>query len=252
MSRPAEATRIHTQLLRCTLEVDGARAWWQHVDRPRSTPPIQQAFADYWFGAKSLARTEVLVANFRARFDAYPEALDVLHRWRDMDPAVRILVCHWHLQLSDPLYRAFTGSFLVERRESHPEVTHGLVVSWVAEQATGRWSLTTCIQFASKLLSSARSAGLVQGTRDPRSLVTPRVPDEALAYLMYLLRGVDFAGTLVDNPYTASVGLDRALLEERLRGLPALDFRRQGEILDFGWAYPSLLGWASTVVEAPA
>jgi hypothetical protein len=103
---PAECTEIHTRLLKCALEVEDARAYWA---RAGTGAPVtaKTAFADYWFGARSLARIEVLLANLRARFDAYPEALVVLHAWRDMTPDTRVLVCHWHLQLSDPLYRAF-------------------------------------------------------------------------------------------------------------------------------------------------
>ena len=32
------------------------------------------------------------------------------------DPATRQVICHWHAQLSDPIYRRFTGEFLIERR----------------------------------------------------------------------------------------------------------------------------------------
>ena len=35
----------------------------------------------YSIGARSLAWIEVLPTNLRARFDAVPEALAVLHRW---------------------------------------------------------------------------------------------------------------------------------------------------------------------------
>ena len=128
-----------------------------------------------------------------------------------MDPGTRRLICHWHVQLADPLYRAFTGRFLPERHErSKPDVTRDLAVAWVGEQVERRWTMSTRIQFGSKLLSSAFAAGLVASNRDPRALQYPRVADEALTYLMYLLREVDFAGTLLDNPYTASVGLSRA------------------------------------------
>ncbi|MEQ1506874.1 MAG: DUF1819 domain-containing protein [Myxococcota bacterium] len=251
--RPSENALVHTRLLKCTLEVDSARAWWQRVDPDGPPSKPEEVFEAYWFGAKSLARIEVLVANFRLRFDAYPHALEVLHRWPDMDPATRTLICHWHLQLADPLYRAFAGTYLPERRASHrPELTRDRVVAWVSEHGAARWTMSTRIQFASKLLSSAHTAGLVQGTRDPRPLTLPRVPDDSLAYLMYLLRGVDFQGSLVDNPYVASVGLDDGGLEDRLRGLPSLAFRRQGDLVDFGWTFPGLREWAAATVQQAA
>lgn len=242
---PAETTQVHTKLLKCALEIEDSRAYWRHADPSQESPNAERAFEEYWFGAKSLARIKVLLTNFRSRYADYPESLAVLHDWRHMEPETRTLICHWHLQLADPLYRDFTGSFLPERRDSHrPEVTRDLVVRWVEDQGPGRWTMTTRIQFASKLLSAAYGAGLVASNRDPRPLALPRVPDAALAYLMYLLRSVEFGGTLLDNPYARSVGLDQSFLEDRLRALEGLDYRRQGDLQSFGWAYPTLTDWA--------
>ena len=244
-ARPAEERAVHTRLLKCALEVEDCRAWWRHAV-PGATPEI--AFERWWFGARSLDRIRVLFTNFRARFDAYPSALRVLSRWAEMGPGTRALVCHWHLQLSDPLYRAFTGDYLVARRGMlRPEVTRDLVVDWVGQQGPGRWTTATRIQFASKLLSAAYAAGLVGSNHDPRPLVYPRVDDAALAYLAYLLREVDFDGTLLVNPYFRSVGLEGSGLEERLR--PLIGLRRQGELLEIGWPHPSLEAWAAEGVR---
>jgi hypothetical protein len=181
----------------------------------------------------------------RARYDAYPAALEVLSHWPHMSPETRKVICHWHVQLADPVYRRFTGTFLVERRSGlRPEVTRDLVVGWVGQQNSDRWSTSTRIQFASKLLSSAYSAGFVTANRDPRPLAVPRVPDDALEYFMYLLREVEFEGTLLDNPYLRSCGLEGSILHERLRGLPGLGFGKQGSLVDFGWRYGNLRAWA--------
>jgi len=241
---PSEATEVHTRLLKCALEVEDARAYWSHAGNSKPVT-AQRAFDEYWFGARSLSRIEVLLANMRARFDAYPAALSVLHRWPNMSPDTRRLVCHWHLQLADPLYRVFTGHFLPERRGSaRPKVTRDLVVSWVGDQGAGRWTISTRIQFASKLLSAAFSAGLIISNRDPRLLAIPRIPDDALEYLMYLLREVSFEGTLLDNHYVASVGLLDSSLEDRLANLAGMRFSRQGDLIDFGWRHADLAAWA--------
>ena len=47
--------------------------------------------------------------------------------------------------------------------------------------------------------------------------------------------GVNFAGTLVDNPYFASVGLTGRAVDERLSGLPNLLFRRSGDVVELEW-----------------
>lgn len=249
--RPREQTEVHTRLLKCALEVEDSRAYWAHADG--STIAVaQRAFDEYWFGARSLARIQVLLANMRVRFDAFPTALDVLHRWPHMTPETRRVVCHWHLQLADPLYRSFTGEYLVSRRVgARVEVTRDLVIGWIGREGSERWTMPTRIQFASKLLSAAFSAGLVAANRDPRPVVIPRVPDDALEYLIYLLREVQFDGTLPLNPYVASVGLEGSSLEDRLRGLPGLAFRRQGDLLDYGWQYPDLRAWSDASVGLP-
>ncbi len=242
--RPRETTEPHTRILKCALEIEDSRAYWAHADGSGKAN-AQQAFDEYWFGARSLARIEVLLANMRARFDAFPNALEALHRWPHMSPDARRVICHWHVQLADPIYRAFTGEYLVSRRAGpRVEVTRDLVVSWISQQGPGRWTMATRIQFASKLLSTAFSAGLIATNRDPRPIVTPRVPDDALEYLMYLLREVQFEGTLVQNTYVASVGLEGSLLEERLKALPGLAFRRQGDLVDYGWRYAALRAWS--------
>ncbi|HRE89367.1 MAG TPA: DUF1819 family protein, partial [Myxococcota bacterium] len=213
------------------------------------------AFEHYWFGAKSLPRVEVLLTNMRARFSAFPDALHVLHVWPEMPLESRRLICHWHLQLSDPIYRQFTGDFLPERRDNlRPEVTRDQVVRWVRDldlrtNTAARWTTSTHTQFASKLLSCAFSAGLLTRNRDPRPLASPRVPVPALEYVLYLLRGVTFEGTLLDNPYLRSVGLVGELLDLRLRTLRGLTFRRQGSLIDFAWHHPDLRAWADATLH---
>ncbi len=243
--RPAEVIEVHTRLQKCTLEVENSREYWARVGLGE-TPSAQTVFDQCWFGARSFERTAEILAHLGARFDPYPEALQVLAGWPHMRSDTRRLICHWHLQLSDPLYRAFTGTFLVERRQgARATVTRDLATAWVEAQHPDRWSLTTRIQFASKLLSTAASAGLVDAARDPRPLRYPRVPDATLAYVAYLLRSVDYAGTLLANPYLASVGLEGVDLEDRLRRLEGLSFSRQGDLVDLDWSHPSLTAWAS-------
>ena len=196
-------------------------------------------------GARSLPRIECLLVNLKARFDAFPGALAVLQQWPAMPPDTRRVLCHAHLQLSDPLYRAFTGDYLVARHEATASVTRDLVIAFVTQTGPDRWTLPTRIKFASKLLSAASEAGLLSPHRDPRRLLLPRVPDLALGYILYHLRALRHTGTLLDNPYLRSLGLTGAPLEERLRSLPALRFQRQGDIVDFGWRYPSLTAWAT-------
>ena len=245
-TRSSEATQVHTRILRLALGVEESRSYWEHVDP--SVPPAQRplvAFEQRWFGAKSLERVRFLLSNFVDRYDPFPEALPVLQRWRAMDAAARQVICHWHLQLSDPLYRRFTGKFLLERRTLRdPKVGRDVVLRWVKNEFPDRWAEATCVQFASKLLSAASEAGVVSTKRDPRSLLLPKVPDLALAYLLHLPRGTRFEGTLTENPYLASVGLTEGFLDQRLRALPGITFRRMAHLTEFEWDAPTLTAWA--------
>ncbi len=241
----AETTEVHSRLLRCSLCIDESRAYWAHVDPETPRESAVNAFGESWFGTKSEAWTTELLSNMRVRFDAYPEALGVLAGWRSMTPETRRLICHFHVQLTDPLYREFTGEFLFERRDAlRPEVHRQTVIQWVAEHGPPRWALKTQIQFASRLLSCALAAGLLRGKRDPREAVAPRVPNDALAYLLYLLRSVRFQGSLVRNPYLASIGIVGGHLADRFRGLSSIEFRQVGDVQEIEWRYPDLAGWA--------
>ena len=244
-----EQEQVHTRLLKCALEEDEARAYWASHS---SGMTAAQAFEGYTFGAaKSMPRVEVLLTNMRARFDAFPFALAVLKRWPAMSPRTRRLICHWHLQLSDPLYRRFTDEYLVMRHAAaQPNVHRELIIDWVERQGPGRWTISTRAQFASKLLSAAHDVGLVTTTRDPRPVAYPSVTDDALSYLLYMLRQVRFRGTLLDNPYLRSVGLVDGLLEDRLRALPSITFSRQGVLIDFGWRHESLMDWHDAYMMA--
>ena len=250
MDRPAEETRVHTGLMRLALGVEESRAYWGNLDP--AVPPgprAIQAFEQRWFGTKSLHRVRTLLANFGARYDTFPEALEVLRRWKGMDPATRRAICHWHLQSTDPIYRKFTSEFLVDRRfMAKPAFDRDVVARWVARTWPDRWSPASVAQFASKLLSAASEAGLITPKKDPRELLNPAITDEALTYWLYFLRGVSFTGTLAQNPYLTSVGLNRQVLEQRINSLAAISYRRLLDVDEFGWAYPSLTKWAEAML----
>lgn len=231
-----ESTEVHTRILRLTLAVAESRAYFQHVDPDVVGPErLEAALEHRWFGDKSDARVRFLLSAMQERFDAFPNALGVL-RSAKLDDASAQAICHWHVQLADPIYRRFTGDFLAKKRGTkHPHVDYAAVLKWVESKYEGRWSEATCAQFASKLLSTATEAGLVGGKRDPRPIQTPPVPDLALSYLLYLLRETRFKGTLSSNPYLASIGIDG------LAGRELLGVSIRGEQLE--WAAPNLAAW---------
>jgi hypothetical protein len=248
--RRSEVTEVHTQLLRIALGIEEARAYWANVDP--SVPPgprALQAFEQRWFGPKSLERARTLLPYLAARYDVFPEALGVLRRWRKMEPAMRQVICHWHTQLTDPMYRRFTSEVLIERRALRdPKIDRPAVARWIRQTWPGRWAEATVLQFASKLLSAASEAGLVSPKRDPRALLFPKVPDVAIAYLLYLLRGIEHEGSLTENAYVVSVGLGEGLVEQRVRSIEGISIRRLGRLVEVDWAHPTLTAWAEATL----
>lgn len=250
MNPLAEGTEPHSRLLRCSLCIDESRAYWAHVDPAAPRASTTTAFAASWFGAKSEAWTTELLSNMRVRFDTFATALRVLASWRAMSPETRRVICHFHVQLTDPLYRAFTGELLPERRDSlRAELHRQTVIQWTAEHGPSRWALKTQLHFASRLLSCASTAGLLEGTREPRHITIPRVPDHALEYILYLLRALRFEGSIIQNPYLASLGLVGSALADRIRALRSIELRKSGDVHDLEWRYPDLAAWAAAELE---
>ena len=54
--------------------------------------------------------------------------------------------------------------------------------------------------------------------------------------------------TLTDNPYLASVGLFDGFLDQRLRALAGVTYRRMAHLTDFEWDASSLATWAETML----
>ncbi|MFM2315032.1 MAG: hypothetical protein RLZZ04_4308 [Cyanobacteriota bacterium] len=224
LSCGAEVEKFHSRLLRMSLAIEESREYWEHNDLRLSKKDKEiVAFEKRWFGNKSLARVRTILKNFGDRFDTYPIALGVLQQWCPSELATRQNICHWHLQLSDPIYRQFSGIFLEQRRANgQHSIDRDVVVRWLKERLDKDWSSATTIRMATALITCASNAGLCSDKSGTRQLIYPQVTDEALTYWLYFLRHLSFAGSLWTNPYFASVGLSGRLLEQRLNRLQDL------------------------------
>jgi hypothetical protein len=245
-----EVEQFHTRLLRTSLVLEESRVYWEHlrIDIPKEKRAVV-AFEERWFGSKSMARVRSLLVELSYRFDAYPIALQVLSHWCPCDPTTRQNICHWYMQLTDPMYRTFTGVFLEQRRlQSNPSIDRDIVARWVTQKLESQWSAATTLRMATGLIAAVADAGLCSKNVGTRSLQYPKVTDEALAYWLYFLRHLSFEGSLLNNPYLTSVGLSENFLEQRLRRLPGLTFNRMGDLYEFGWHYTDLKSWAIQIL----
>ena len=246
LSYGSEVKKSHSRLLRMSLAIEESREYWEHND-PKLSKKDKEiiAFEKRWFGNKSLSRVRTILKNFSDRFDAYPIALEVLQQWCPSELATRQNICHWHLQLSDPIYRQFSGVYLEQRRvNGQHSIDRDVVVRWVEQQLDKDWSSATTIRMATALITCATNAGLCSDKTGIRQLVYPQVTDEALTYWLYFLRYLTFSGSLWSNPYFASVGLSGRLLEQRLNRLPDFSFQSIGDVYELDWKYDDLKSWA--------
>jgi hypothetical protein len=244
-TRPAEATTVHTRILRCMLAVDDCAAYWEHVDP--AVPPSERAevaYRDRWFGVKSEARVRTLLPDMMARFDAYPEALAVLREASPLPARLRPWICHLHTQLADPIYRRFTGDFLAGRRaQGLRTVDLETVARWVQDVEPDRWAAATRTKFASNLLATAFDVGLIGSRRDPRPIAAPSPPDVIVGYALYLLRGVSHEGTALDNAYLRSMGVTKDAFAASVSRAPGIRFAQLGSVVDLGFDEASFAAW---------
>ncbi|MGE5788335.1 MAG: DUF1819 domain-containing protein [Myxococcales bacterium] len=240
-----ESTTTHARILRCTLAVADSQAYWQHADLDLVwAARSRRAFEGRWFGVRSEARVCTLIAEMAARFDAFPEALALLHELGTVPSNLRPYLCHVHTQLADPIYRRFTGEMLPTRR-AHGQTTidRDVVARWVANLEPGRWSVATCAKFASNLLATTAEAGLVLGQQDPRKLMLHAVPERVLGYVLYVLRGVRIQGSLDNNPYLRSLGIDPESFGRLGTCVPGVCVTELGRVIDVTWLEPNLRSW---------
>jgi hypothetical protein len=236
------------------LAAEDCHAYWRHADT--SVPATRRAslaFEQRWFGTKSEARVRTLMTDMVERFDAYPEALALLHQLGRIPAGLRSLLCHLHTQLADPIYRRFSGSLLAERRdERRLTIDRAAVARWVDSLEPGRWSPVTCLKFASNMLATAFDVGLVRGRRDPRQLPPLVIPGAAIGYALYLLRGVHFDGSLTENTYLRSLGVTSDTLPTVAPRIPGVRIAELGGIAEVTFLEPSLTAWGLRhLCEAP-
>lgn len=245
-----EEANPHTRILRVMLAVEDSISYFRAEPIPAPSERVRFAFEARWFGAKSEARVRTLLGDMALRFERYPKALAALRAWQP-SREVASWVCHFHLQLADPIYRQFSGEYLPLRRsQGYANIDREAVARWVQERWPGKWSASTSVKFGSNLLATAFEAGLLRDRKDPRRLVVPRVPRPALAYLLYLLREVHIEGELLRSLYLTSVVPDASRLTSELGVRDGVRVAVRGDVQSFEWTYPDLMSWALAQREA--
>lgn len=185
-------TSEHTGLLRMGLEVDASRLFWTNASSHETSRERRvRAQAEGWYPEFSDARLRYVLAELERRFP--PATRKALQAWRPEQQSA--LVCHWHLQWSDPLYRDFTSSYLVAAW-AMPQQNVGVtdIEGWLFQRGTHHdWSPSTRRRLASGLLGAATEAGFLTGHGRRRELRTVGVDRTSLSYLRAFLAEQDEA-----------------------------------------------------------
>jgi len=180
----------HTGLLRLGLALEQSVVFWQKAGEDKPVADLQdQAWDEGWFSEVSRTRARYLVTQLEKRFPF--EVRNLLHFKAKPGEQQNRLVCHWSLQLTDPVYRDYTCHYLLNRWAS-PETIATLDGSqeWVRSlPLAAEWSTNTVRRMASGLLSAATEAGLCSPSgKSERTLRLPPVTEEDRDYLGKLLK----------------------------------------------------------------
>ena len=200
-----EVSVPHTGLLRLGLATDYSVAFWSRATEDVPAAEMARTAEEQgWFGDMSSSRVTYVVRQLQKRFP-YP-ARKLLGFQPRAGSGQNALICHWHLQLNDPLYRHYTSHYLLGCWSGPTtSVTLDGTEQWVRQRASAReWKANTRRRMASGLMSAATEAGLMSKTgREERELKLPSVQSSDRDYLkqLILLAGVENA-----DPYLASVG----------------------------------------------
>jgi len=201
-----EVQTPHTGLLRLGLALPQSVIFWQRATQDSTLKALQeQAVTEHWFDGLSDARTRYIVGQLSKRFPY--EARRELGFGKGLEPRQAQLICHWHLQLTDPVYRRFTSEYLLSRWTSpHASVELEGVIKWVSGLPLAKdWKTVTVRRMGSGLLSAATEAGLCQGSgKKEKVLRVPPVEPEDKRYLLSLLSGAGASTSL--SMYLSSVG----------------------------------------------
>lgn len=202
-----EVTEPHTGLLRLGLALPQSLIFWERA-RHDATPSelVQTALEEGWYPELSRARVDYLVKQLARRFPF--SARRMLEFQRRAENSGNQLVCHWHLQLTDPLYRHFTRDFLLSQWSTgNASVDLEECENWVREQEVARdWKPVTVRRMGSGLLNAATEAGLCSGSgRGEHLLKIPTVNTEDIEYLRLLLAEAGASEQL--HGYLLSVGV---------------------------------------------
>lgn len=211
-----------TLIMKVGARLDETRIFLRNVDLLDDLKlQKEKVWNEQWFGFLSEEMTERLVyANYQ-RFTQFPDLIQVIKNWmnKGLENHDFKLICHFHIQLSDPFYRWATGDYFYERyKDGFDDISSPILTKKLEEQFKNLKTLTTQSynRISRGILSSARDTGILKGKAD-KSFNTPLVSIEFLGYVIYSLQKFDFPfSELPNSPYIKSILKDESQFKRLL------------------------------------
>jgi hypothetical protein len=217
----------HLTMVNLPARIRETKAYIQNYSEKMTRSELKKiAWDEAWFGFLGDRIFSVLISGLYNRFGQFPKLISVLKDWIDngIEHYDFNLVCHLHIQLTDPYYRWLTGEYLPERLGAglgsfNAEIIQPDFISY----STKELKANTFRRLLSNLLRSAVECGLLSG-KEHRHFETPIVSTRFFGYLVYTLQEFNFPmSDLCDSPYIKSIcgepeKLKRLLLEGQYKG----------------------------------
>jgi len=216
---PSEAS---TTMMKVGARLEESRSYLNFVNFEDSLKKQKEkAWNEQWFGFLPEQILETVVFALYQRFGQFPLIVKVLKTWIDkgLDNHDFKLLCHFHIQLTEPYYRWATGQYFYQRYNEGFDDIPSNILGKQLEKAFGKekdLSSQSYQRLARGILSTARDTGILKGKAE-KFFAHPLVSIEFLGYLVYALYHFKFPfGEFVTSPYIQSVIKDEAQLRRLL------------------------------------
>ena len=163
--------KAHTDLLKVGARIQESKIYLQNRNFSISKEDtVSKAFSEKWFGFKSQTYVKRLISRFELRFSKFPEAFLLLRSWVEKINLKDFKnICHFHIQLTDPYYRWFTGVYLGNLIFlGYEEIPTESLISSFEELVTTPMSVKVKRTLALRLKTAARDCGILEGKTDKK------------------------------------------------------------------------------------
>lgn len=211
-----------TTMMKVGARLDETRSYLNYFDINNDLKiQKEKAWNEQWFGFLPEQILETVVYSLYQRFGQFSLMTKVLKSWlnKGLDNHDFKLICHFHIQLTEPFYRWATGQYFSQRyNEAYDDIPSTVLAKQLEKAFMKEKDLSSQSyqRLAIGILSTARDLGLLKG-KAQKLFAKPLVSIEFLGYLIYTLQHFMFPfAELPSSPYIQSILRDESQLKRLL------------------------------------